>query len=162
MFRKLFQSKARKDVEVSMDYLLNFSHQNLVRAFFKTYPGFNGVIAKKNKDGIDPVPIAVELLAIGFAHVIETSRFTVSERMAIENYGLGHAEDGTDFAKAVRAFLFNCLRQKDIKKIDDHLYLYAVTEVVGALRGLNSDERSKRRVLSALDEALFPRNTPEA
>ena len=76
MFRKLFRSQACKDVQASMDYLLNFAHQNLIRTFFSNYPAFVDVIAQKHKEGVDAVAIAVELLAIAFSDTIARSQLT--------------------------------------------------------------------------------------
>jgi hypothetical protein len=82
------------------------------------------------------------MLAIAFSDTISHSQLTEAERTAIENYALGRVDEGTEFAKAVRAFLGNCLLQRDWNKIDEYLYLYAIGEVVGALRGMDAKERS--------------------
>ena len=160
MFRKLFRSQDSKNVQVSMDYLLNFGHQRLVGSLFAQYSGVETVIAAKRKEGLDTLVIAVELLAIALSDTIEKARLREHDRIAIEEFVVGGIGAGTDFGEALRAFLDNCNLQRNLKKIDDHLYLYAITEVVGALRELDKDERSNQRILSALEKAMFPSGHP--
>jgi hypothetical protein len=102
------------------------------------------------------ITICVELLAIAFCDTITRGQLTEAERVGIENPALGPVDSATDFASAVRAFFFNCRVQRSLNKISEDHYLYAVTEVVGALRGLDADERSIRRILPALDPAFIP------
>ena len=83
--------------------------------------------------------IAVELLAIALSDTIEKSQLSESQLKEIEDFAFERSGNGTDFARAIKAFLGNCLLQRDWNKIDEHLYLHAITEVVGALRGLDRD-----------------------
>ena len=139
---------------------------------FSRYPAFDSVIARKRKDGIDTVPIAVELLAGALSDIVYRSLLPLEEATAIEDYIFGKTDEITavdgrltekqrhELAALLRAFLFNCGMQKDIGQIDEQMYIFATTEVVGALRSLDADERSKQRMLKSLYGALFPPERP--
>ena len=92
MFGTLFRPRASKDVQASMDYLLNFERLDLVKSLFSRYPAFDSVIARKRKDGIDTVPIAVELLAGALSDIVYRSLLPLEEATAIEDYIFGKTE----------------------------------------------------------------------
>lgn len=95
MFRNLFRPRASKDVQASMDYLLNFKSADFVKSLFSRYPSFDTVIARKHKEGIDIVPIAVELLAGALSDIVYRSRLPREEAAAIANYILGESDEIT-------------------------------------------------------------------
>lgn len=160
MLRRLFRSQATKAVQDSMYYLLNFQYQKLIDRFFSAYPAFDSIISNRRKDGADSLTIAVELLSIAFSDTIARSQLTSAERTAIEDHICGRVADGTNLAKAARAFLWNCKLQQDLKKIDEYHSTYAISEIVGALRGMDSNERSNRRSIAAFEAVLLPRQDP--
>jgi hypothetical protein len=134
-----------------MSYLLGFGlNDNLLDAVFRAYPRIWSAVDSDFSEGKTPIESAVGVLVIAFTNEIE-QHLPFAERVRAERYILqNEGEPKSTLEKGLKTFLVQVLTQKDLGRVSDFLYTYAITEVIGALRGTDSRERMAQRIVRPL------------
>lgn len=145
-----FKKRAfRSGVRVSMSYLVGFSE--ILNSMFKIYPGIRTAIdADFVKDNnANQQNTAIVILTAIFTQEIE-QKIPEPERAEIEKYIIkNNVEPDLSIARGIKTFLSQTTVQKDLGRVDDYLYGYVISEIVGALRGIPANERSGNRVAAS-------------
>lgn len=145
-----FKKRAfRLGVQVSMSYLVSFSE--ILDSMFKIYPSiWTAIDADFFKDkNANQQNTAIVILTAVFTQEIE-QKMPEPERAATEGYILkNEAVPESSIARGIKTFLSQTSVQKDLGRVDDYLYGYVISEIVGALRGIPANERSANRVAAS-------------
>ena len=92
---------------------------------------------------------AILILTTVFTQEIE-QKIPEPDRAAIESYILKNDEKPeVALAGGIKMFLSQTSIQKEVGRVDDYLYGYVISEIVGALRGVPANERSGNRVAAS-------------
>jgi hypothetical protein len=97
---------------------------------------------------------AVGVLTAIFTNEIER-RIPVADHAAIEAYITGNEIEPKYFvARGIRMFLNQAILQKELGAVDEFHYQYMLSEIIGAIRGIPSNERMANRVVAPLLSGL--------
>jgi hypothetical protein len=102
-----------------------------------------------SKGNTDVQNTAILILTTVFTQEIE-QKIPEPDRAAIESYILKNDEKPeVALAGGIKMFLSQTSIQKEVGRVDDYLYGYVISEIVGALRGVPANERSGNRVAAS-------------
>jgi hypothetical protein len=150
----LKQRNYRKFVKTNMIYFVGFD-ENYVKKLSDNFVNLKKVCKNESRNGNSELICALRYATILFTNIIEnTYRNSEDSKNAIEFLQGKNVKPRFDVEPMIKTFLSQVTIQKDIGGIDEISERFAFGEILGALQGLTREERSKKRILAALDGHL--------
>ena len=139
----------RRDVDRHIERLLGCpATESPVRRLLDGFEEREDVLRAEFAHGCTSVQSAVSVCAMMFAAAIEQSPELWPEAVLVEHRLVDRdGPSGCTLETLMRRFLENAEKLLDKGLIDDRLFTFASSEILGTLEGLDADERSTHRVV---------------
>lgn len=146
--------KYRQSVETSLSYLILFDEPYLQK-LLRSFDGITGVINTACDEGREPMEFAVELWGIMFAYEIERSPQLTDDAERVIEFLTKGGSHRYDTETAMGCFINQADKQVGIGRVSSIVLDIAIDEIIGALRGIDRQERAARRIARHLEEAFL-------
>ena len=138
----------RRDVEAEMGRLLGVAvSEEPVRGMIARFEELEDVLRREFGHGCTPVQSAVSVCAQMLSDQIEQCPELWPDARRIEHRLVERdGPDGCDFERQMRRFLEEAERLLEAGRIDDRLFTFASSEILGTLEGMDAQARTTSRI----------------